>query len=682
MLKSPRDYIIIAVVIIIVTSGLVAWRNLPGVPFAANPPGGSLTGAEPGSAQAEVSKEQVQTEAREVGANELGLVPVLVYHLIGEQEGRWTRTPANFRRDLQELHDRDFVLVPLTDYLTGNMDVPAGKSPAIITFDDSTAGQFRLVEKAGQLEVDPNCAVGMLRQFGEQHPGFGHAATFYVNAQPFGQSDLWQKKLQMLNEWGFEIGNHTYGHKNLKGLSAAQVADEIARLQEHVQEAVPGYQPTSFAIVQDGLPEPYDAVMNGQQEDTKYEHQGVVWWAWSASRSPFHKEFDRSRIQRIQVFDDQGASSLVNWLERITATKYVSDGRPDTLAIPEGWQEEVVAQHDRELVIYQPDEPVRDPAVDQQASKAKGMHVTYSWASGRDRWEGILALAEKTQMNTVQLDVKDESGRIGYLSEVAMAKETGAGRDMLPIRDMLKELRAREIYSVARIVIFRDPFLAQQKPQLMVRDKNGAPLMDGVWVDIYSQEVWDYNIELAREAYELGFDEVQFDYIRFPEGTAAKTAIYGAKNDDRHRVDVIADFLSYARAQLGWHKVISATVFGFAGFAVDDMGIGQRPERMAPYVDYLSPMVYPSHYSQGNYGVANPNAHPLVVVDGSIKDFQELTAATGCQLRPWLQSFTMGSPAYGRNEIRAQIKATEQNGIDTWLLWNAGCQYKAENITS
>ncbi len=681
MLKSPRDYVIIAVVMIIVTCSLVAWRNLPGVPFAAKPPGAALTGEESGSARAEVSTEQIRTEARKVGANELGLVPVLVYHIIGEQEGRWTRTPENFRQDLQELHDRDYILIPLIDYLTGNMNVPAGKSPAIITFDDSTSGQFRLVEKDGQLDVDPNCAVGLLRQFDEQHPGFGHAATFYVNAQPFGQPDLWQKKLQLLNEWGFEIGNHTYGHKNLQGLSAAQVADEIVRLQEHVQEAVPGYQPTSFAIVQDGLPEPYDAVMNGQQEDTKYEHQGVVWWAWSASRSPFHKKFDRSRIQRIQVFDDQGASSLVNWLKRISGTKYVSDGRPDTLAIPEGWQEEAVEQPDRELLIYQPDEPVRDPAVDLQASEAKGMHVTFSWASERALWEQILELAEKTQLNTVQLDVKDESGRIGYLSEVEMARATGAGRDMLPIRDMLNELRALGIYSVARIVIFRDPFLAQQKPQFMVRDKNGTPLMDGVWVDTYSKEVWDYNIDLAKEAYQLGFDEVQFDYIRFPEGAAARTAIYGSK-DDRHRVDVIADFLSYAREQLGWDKIMSATVFGFAGVAVDDMGIGQRPERMAPYVDYLSPMVYPSHYSKGNYGVANPNAHPLEVVDGSIKDFRELTEATGCQLRPWLQAFTMGAPAYGRNEIRAQIIATEQNSIDTWLLWNAGCQYEVENINS
>lgn len=680
MSKLPGSHVLAAVLIILTATAILAWRSMPNVPFTAGLPGEKQAGEnEPNSARAEENPEQILSAAREAGANELGLVPILVYHMIGEQEGRWTRTPANFRQDLQELYNRGFVLVPLDDYFTGDMDLPAGKSPAVITFDDSTPGQFRLLEKEGKQEVDPECAVGILRSFGERHPDFGTAATFFINARPFGQPALWQKKLQLLDEWGFEIGNHTYNHQNLKGLSPDRVTEEIARLQEHIQEAIPGYRPRSFAIVQDGLPEPYGSVIKGQMGETEYEHLGVVWWAWSAAHSPFHKEYDRSRVQRIQVFDDNGTSSLVNWLERISATKYVSDGRPETLAIPEGWQEVAGDNHGKEMVIYRPDVPGRDPGLESQTSRAKGMHVTFMWASGRDRWKGILELADKTQMNTVQLDVKDESGRIGYISEVALARETGAGQNILPIRDLLKELKAQKIYSIARIVIFRDPFLARQKPQYMVREKNGAPLMKGVWVDPYNKEIWDYNIELAEEAYALGFNEVQFDYIRFPEGLAARTAIYEAR-DGRHRVDVIADFLRYARDRLGWNKIMSATVFGFAGFAEDDMGIGQRPERMAPFVDYLSPMAYPSHYSPGNYNFTNPNAHPYEVVDGTIKDFRELTGATGCQIRPWLQAFTMGAPSYGRNEIQAQIKAAEHNGINTWLLWNAGVQYKEENI--
>ncbi|MGQ9497624.1 MAG: putative glycoside hydrolase [Desulfotomaculales bacterium] len=255
----------------------------------------------------------------------------------------------------------------------------------------------------------------------------------------------------------------------------------------------------------------------------------------------------------------------------------------------------------------------------------------------------------------------------------------GAAHDYLPIREMLEDLRACGIYSVARIVVFRDPVLAQKRPALMVRTKSGRPVAGGVWVNPASREVWDYNVALAREAYALGFDEVQFDYIRFPEGSGAESAVYPGMGD-RQRTDVIAAFTRYAREQLGWEKRLSAAVFGFMGVAVDDQRIGQRPERMAPYLDYISPMAYPSHYSPGNYGFANPNAHPYEVVAGTLDDFARLITTSGCRLRPWLQAFTLGPPPYGPAQIQAQIRATEERGIHTWLLWNPGVVYKAEAI--
>lgn len=676
MPKNVKSILISVSIFAVAVIAIFAWRSLPDVPFTASPTGNGSQD----KAEAQEDPEKQRLAASEVGANELGLVPILIYHYIGEKEGRWTRTPENFRQDLQELYNRDYVLVPLNDYLSGNIDIPAGKSPVVITFDDSTVGHFRLLEKAdGETAVDPDCAVGILRSFAEEHPGFGHVATFFVNAEPFGQTQYWKKKLQLLNEWGFEIGNHTFGHKNLQGLSAEKVAEQIVSLQQHIQEALPDYTPQSFAIVQDGIPESYDSLFNGQFNGVTYKHNGVLMWAWSAARSPLHKEFDPGHIQRIQVFQDNGQSSLVNWLERISAKRYISDGNNKTVAIPEGWQEVLKENHGKNLVVYQPEQTQRTPEKEKQAQQARGVHVTFSYASSLDRWSKILQLTEHAQLNTVQLDIKDESGRIGYLSEVKMAQEIGSGRDMMPIREMLDQLRDLGIYSVGRIVIFRDPFLAQKKPEYMVRDKNGNPLGGGVWVDTYNKEVWDYNIALAEEAYNLGFDEVQFDYIRFPEGLAARTAIYGAA-DSRDKVDVVADFLSSARNKLGWNRILSATVFGFTGYASDDLGIGQRPEHMAPFIDYLSPMVYPSHYSRGNYGFDNPNAHPYEVVDGSLKDFQELIESTGCGMRPWLQSFTMGYPAYGRNQIRAQIDATEDNGFKTWLLWNPGVYYKVENI--
>ncbi|MCL6611133.1 MAG: polysaccharide deacetylase family protein [Peptococcaceae bacterium] len=680
MLKQNRRLLIAVSLIIAVIGGLFAWKPLLQAPVAGS---GEKQAGNTAEAR-EASPEEIRQAARAVGANELGQVPIFVYHLIGEEEGRWTRTPDNLRKDLQELYDRNYVLIPLNDYLAGNIDIPAGKSPAVITFDDGTAGQFRLLEKEnGETAVDPDCAVAILRDFAEKHPGFGHAATFFINAEPFGQPPYWQKKLQMLREWGFEIGNHTYGHKYLKGLPPEQAADQIARLQEHIQQALPGYVPKAFAIVQDGLPEPLDVALSGESGGVKYRHEGILWWAWSAAPSPYHKDFDRTRVQRIQVFQDNGRSSLVNWLERISPARYVSDGLKGAVSVPENWREKVKDTGDKKLVVYPKDGPLFTPGKEKASSEARGVHVSFMYASSPDRWNRLLEMVERAGLNTVQLDVKDESGRIGYDSGVKTAGEIGSDLEMLPIRDMLAGLKKRGIYSIARIVVFRDPVMAAMKPEHMVRKADGTPLAGGVWVDPYSREIWDYNVDLALEAFELGFDEVQFDYIRFPEGSEARSAIYGSKgNDSRHRVDVIAGFLNYARSKAGWERTISATLFGFMSSAADDQGIGQRAERMAPFTDYLSPMVYPSHYGPGNYGFANPNAHPYEVVNRSLKEFQPLVESTGCRLRPWLQAFTWGPPPYGRNEIRAQIKAAEDNSINTWLLWDPRVDYRAEEISA
>lgn len=678
MLKQNKGLLIAPVLLLVVLGGLFAWKFLPGNDL--NPK--VVLKDNWAEAMEKTDPEEARNAAKAAGANEAGQIPILVYHMIGKEEGRWTRTPDNFRKDLGELYDKGYVLVPLNDYLRGDMDVPAGKSPAIITFDDSTPGHFRLLEKKnGETALDPDCAVGILKDFGAKHPGFGHVATFFVNAEPFGQPRYWQKKLQLLNEWGFEIGNHTYDHRYLKGLTAGQAADQIARLQQHVQQAVPGYQIKSFAIVQDGVPEPVDVGLNGESGGIRYSHEGVLWWAWSPARSPHNKQYDPKQIQRIQVFQDNGRSSLTNWLDRLSANRYVSDGNKNTIAVPAGWQQEVRESDGKKVIIYEKDGVQRTPGQEKQASDARGVHVTFKWAASPERWNKVLELMEDAGLNAVQLDVKDESGCIGYDSRVEMARSIGAGTGLLPIKDMLADLDKRGVYSVARIVVFRDPVLARERPQYMVRAADGSPLGGGVWVDPYSRDVWDYNIDLALEAYELGFDEVQFDYNRFPEGSQVKTAFYGGQGgDNRSRVDVIADFLGYARSKIGWERMLSATVFGFMSRAGDDQGIGQRPERMAPYLDYLSPMSYPSHYGPGNYGFANPNAHPYEVVKASMQEFSSLTDSSGCRLRPWLQAFTWGFPPYGRNEIRAQIRAAGETAINTWLLWDPAVTYEAGEI--
>lgn len=628
--------------------------------------------------------EELQAQARATRANELGQIPILVYHLIGKHEGRWERTPNNLRKDLEELYRRGYVLVSLTDYISGRIDVPAGKSPAVITFDDSTPGHFRLLNENGELIVDPDCAVGILRDFARQHPEFGSSATFFINARPFsgepGQEAYWRKKLQLLVQWGFEIGNHTVHHTNLRNLPPEKIKAEIAGLQALIQQAVPGYRPAAFAIVQDGVPKPYETVIQGTYDGVSYHHSGIVLWAWSASQSPSHRDFDARRIQRIQVFEDHSTSSLTNWLDRIEHTRYVSDGNPETVAFPHGWEETLKKNCLGQKVPYEPVKKTdRTPAQEKQALNAKGVHVTFMWASSPARWKQIVELVEKSGLNAIELDIKDESGNIGYLSAVPLSREIGAAHNDLPIRDILKDLKKRGIYSIGRCVVLRDPVLARKRPEYMVHAKDGRPLAGGVWVNPCSREVWDYNIALAKEAYSLGFDEVQFDYLRFPEGREAWTSIYPGMGD-QHRTDVIADFVRHARQEIGWDRWLSVAVFGFIGHAKDDLLIGQRPERLAPFLDFISPMAYPSHYSPGNYGFANPNAHPAEVVGGTLADFERLIDTSGCRLRPWLQAFTLGPPPYGPAEIKAQIRSTTKRGIETWLLWNPSVIYHREAL--
>ncbi|MEW6171687.1 MAG: polysaccharide deacetylase family protein [Bacillota bacterium] len=323
------------------------------------PPGSAVAASKP-------TMEELQNDARAVKANELGYVPILLYHQISNQEGRWARTPDNFRKDLTELYNRGYVLISLSDFLAGTINIPAGKSPAVITFDDSTPGEFRLLQKGEELTVDPNCAVGIMRDFARRHPDFGNAATFFINANPFGgetgQDKYWKKKLQLLTEWGFEIGNHTMHHAYLKNLTPQKARIEIAGLQQLIQQAVPGYKPTAFAIVQDGVPNPYETVVQGTYDGVTYHHKGVLLWAWSASRPPLHKDFNPLRIQRIQVFQDHGLSSLTNWLDRIEPTRYISDGNVETIAIPQSWKESLKADAPGQQVIYEPEKKNRpDP---------------------------------------------------------------------------------------------------------------------------------------------------------------------------------------------------------------------------------------------------------------------------------------------------------------------------------
>ena len=314
--------------------------------------------------------------------------------------------------------------------------------------------------------------------------------------------------------------------------------------------------------------------------------------------------------------------------------------------------------------------------------EVKGVYLT-AWNAGNpDFLQSILDLIDRTELNAVVVDVKDDSGRVTITTDEATAQAAGAVRPFIPDpRAFTRDLHSRGIYAIARIVAFKDPIVAPVHPDWAVQQAGGGIWRDwnGVaWLNPYNREAWDYVVRVARAAAEAGFDEIQFDYVRFPtDGDLNATRYPGA--DGRPYEQVVAEFLAYARQQLAPLGVlVSADVFGLVTSVQDDMGIGQRLEESAAAVDYLSPMLYPSHYEKGNLGLPNPNAMPYETVYRSLVDARERIGAAGLgsrtAVRPWLQDFSLGHP-YGPAEVRAQIQATYDAGYTSWLLWNAANVY-------
>src|SRR5262249_54481560 len=239
--------------------------------------------------------------------NELGRVMILEYHKIDYPEERWTRTPENFRRDLETLYARGYRLQSLNALLDRRITVPAGTTPVVLTFDDSSPGQFRYVEVNGVLGIDPKCAVGILEAFLREKPDFGRAATFYVlpgASKPnrlFNQPEYEGKKLQYLVSHGYEIGNHTLGHANLGKYDEPVVRVQIAEAQQWIQRYVPDYRIRTIALPHGVYPRDVGWALRGQAKGTAYEHDAILMVAGGAALSPFARDFDPTRLPRIQA---------------------------------------------------------------------------------------------------------------------------------------------------------------------------------------------------------------------------------------------------------------------------------------------------------------------------------------------------------------------------------------------
>ncbi|MCR4430472.1 MAG: putative glycoside hydrolase [Tepidanaerobacteraceae bacterium] len=314
--------------------------------------------------------------------------------------------------------------------------------------------------------------------------------------------------------------------------------------------------------------------------------------------------------------------------------------------------------------------------------EVKGIYLT-GWKAGiPDELQKLVKLVDNTELNAMVIDIKDNTGRITYKSSLPAAERIGANSNRIKdIDGLLDTLKEHEIYAIGRIVVFEDPVLSKARPELAVKNKNGGNWVTRKgqgWVDPYNTEVWDYVVSIAEEAAAKGFNEIQFDYVRFPSDGDLNNIVYPAYNGNS-RVSAISSFLSYAKKRLEPYGVyVSADIFGLVTTAEDDMKIGQHLEEVAKSVDYICPMVYPSHYASGSYGIENPNASPYDTVYRSLSHAVErLKKVEGYKagIRPWLQDFTLGPPPYGDREVRAQIKATYDAGLSEWILWDPANTY-------
>ncbi|MDR1662875.1 MAG: putative glycoside hydrolase [Endomicrobium sp.] len=317
-----------------------------------------------------------------------------------------------------------------------------------------------------------------------------------------------------------------------------------------------------------------------------------------------------------------------------------------------------------------------DFAKSEKAKYIRGIHLS-AWIIGSEKHRKLTSdLFATTELNTAVIDIKEYEGQV-YIKGV---KEVEANKTYVAaIPDLEKYillLKEKGIYGIARIVVFKDNTIPRKIPSLAVKNPDGTIWTDrkgSAWLDPYNKNAWDYNLKIAERAADIGFDEIQFDYIRFPSDGNTKNCRYSKPHSAIEASRALIDFLKEAKKRLSLKGVkISVDVFGLTTTATDDMGIGQKIVEMTEQVDYVSPMVYPSHYAKWTYGIANPNKEPYKVVYNSIRG--ALKRIPEEKLRPWLQDFSLGYK-YGKNEVRTQIQACYDNKIGSWLLWNPRCIY-------
>ena len=328
--------------------------------------------------------------------------------------------------------------------------------------------------------------------------------------------------------------------------------------------------------------------------------------------------------------------------------------------------------------------------------------MTSCVAASKTLRENLVKLIDETELNSVVIDIKSYDGHISFMPLTTELSPAVGGCFVRDMQDFIDHLHSKGIYVIGRIAAFQDVFRVKESPDLAVkkasatttvwRDHKGIP-----WIDAGARPHWDYLVALARDAHNIGFDEINFDYIRFPSDGNMKDIYYPWSKDEK-KSEVIRKFFEYLHAKLSSEGVVlSADLFGMTTTNKDDLNIGQVLENALPYFDYIAPMVYPSHYPPSFLGLGDPNKHVYTVVKYSMDKAVERTRATTTtialpnarigtstlyakpaydpkKLRPWLQDNNY-PVTYTAEMVRDQIRAAYDAGLDSWMLWNAGNRY-------
>ncbi|MBA4336370.1 hypothetical protein C0416_01165 [bacterium] len=692
-------------------------------------------------------------------------VAVLEYHNFDTEEARWTRTYENFYNDLLWLYNNDYRPVTVEQFLKMEFPIGEGKKPVLITFDDASEGQFRMLEDGS---IDPNSAIGIMNKFIEEHPDFGSASTFFVLPYSFGQSEYTSEKLKYLVDSGREIGSHTFGHEDLDKTDAQVTESTLAEVDKYVEEQL-GYEYPLKALAYplghypDG--ELFELVKTGEYEGHTYNINAAFLVGANPALMPDNPDFDPYMIPRIQAIDEEwerwfnrapGETEKANeepnfkpyivgekvavvepklpyelckpttverpsfgsigWkaikyklskiqINKVPAELKFRDGKY-YYTVPEdgGSPSELFFSYSRhyrmsefknailaanpdsdfksgdEIVI--PDIPFLLVKHSINADQPWGIYLT-GYYSVSDEGKNLAAQMKARGGKMLVFDVKEIDGYVFYPSEVPMVAQTGADQHIVipDLDNYVKYWHDQGVYLAARMVIFKDINLSSSRPDLAIQSVNGGVWQGtegGAWLDSSNEETQGYILALAEELAEAGIDEIQFDYIRFPTQGDVNATKYNFDEASIEKWEVIRDFIVKVNDRLlPYETKLSLDVYGVIAWngGYDSISTGQKMECLGPYIDVVYPMVYPSHFGPGFAGFDKPGDNPYYFVDVSIKLFQEALEGTNTEIRPWLQAFSWGVSNYGWGYVEEQIKATNDNGINGYALWNASNNY-------